>query len=905
MAGGPPLDGQRLRADLTAIARAGFSDETRSGEVLIRLKAALAAIRGQARAALEAGAEGITVARMLAEGQDELIRALYDYATKHVYYAQNPSAAERLAIVATGGYGRGALAFGSDIDLLFLMPAKQTAWGESVTEFVLYRLWDLGLKVGHATRSVSECVRLAKADMTIRTSVLEARFLWGDRALHDDLKRRFWAEVAVPPGLDFVEAKLAERERRLMPSGNSRYRVEPDVKDGKGGLRDLNTLFWIAKYVLRVETPEELVRTGFLTADELALFARAESFLWRVRCHLHALAGRAENVLSFDRQPEMARRMGYASAPDEGPTAPVERFMKDYFLTAKSVGDLTRIFSARLEETHRKRPPALSQILGFGRKRLGNGLTLENGRIGIASAPEFLREAVNLIRLFAAADAEGADIHPDALTLVSRNLARVDDALRGDGEANRLFMSLLASRRDPERILRLMNEAGLFGAFVPEFGRVVAMMQFNMYHHFTVDEHLIRAVGNVARIERGEVKDDHPLASQVIHRIEQRNALYLAMLLHDIAKGMEADHSEEGEAIARRLGPRFGLTDAETGTVAWLVRHHLAMSDTAQRRDLSDPKTIRDFAGLVQSPERLRMLLVLTVADIRAVGPGVFNHWKGQLLRTLYRETEALLSGGHAAEGRRARVQAAKTALADAIADWPAPAREAALARHYDGYWLGLDTATHLAHARFLRDRKPGPLAVATRPDPRRAATEVTVHTADHPGLIARLAGAFALAGASIVDARAFTTVDGMALDMFFVQDADQKPFDEPRRLKRLEETMLDVLTGRLSPHEKLAAKAPRPRAAAIPVPPQVTFDNEASDVATVIEVAGADRPGLLHDLALALFTERLSIHAAIITTYGEKAVDVFYVKDAFGLKIDAPRRMDAVEAALMRALAG
>ncbi|NWH09156.1 MAG: [protein-PII] uridylyltransferase [Alphaproteobacteria bacterium] len=898
------IDGIALRRDLTAVARAHDGNALLARPEVLRLfKYALHQGRDRARQHLQAGATGIATARAISLLQDVIIQALYDYTVKHVYYAQNPSDSERLSVIAVGGYGRGLLAPGSDIDLLFLFPYKQTPWGESVAEYMLYMLWDLGLKVGHATRSLNECVRLAKSDMTIRTSVLEARYLWGDKGLFEQLRARFWKEVATGSGADFVEAKLAERLERHRVSGESRYLVEPNVKDGKGGLRDLNTLFWLGKYLFRVDDPSDLVDHGLLTREEFRTFQNADAFLWLVRCHLHFLTGRAEERITFDVQRDMARALNYG---DEPGNRSIERFMKDYFLVAKEVGDLTRIFCAALEDQHRKGTPSLGRYFGFRRPvRIAPGFMAEGGRIDIEEPGVFAKDPVNLLRLFALADERGAHIHPNALKAVTRALHLIDDALRADEQANRIFLQVLTSRRDPETILRWMNEAGVLGRFIPDFGRIVAMMQFNMYHHFTVDEHLIRAVGNLARIERGEAKDQHPLADSIIHKIHSRAVLYLAVFLHDMAKGRDEDHSEEGERIAMTLGPRLGLSAADTETVAWLVRHHLLMSDVAQRRDLSDPKTVKDFVEIVQSPERLKLLLVLTVADIRAVGPGVFNGWKGQLLRSLYAAAEQAMLGGHAETSRAERVAAAKKALAARLTDWSEEEREASLSRHFDAYWLTFETPEHEAHARLMRKaaETKSALALAHESDTFRAITKVTIFTPDHPGLFSRLAGGIAVAGASIADARVFTTTDGMALDTFWIQDAESGPFTGEDRMKRLEEAIRATLAGEILPREIMDARRVRSREAAFKVEPRVIIDNDASNICTVIEVNGRDRPGLLHDLTRALFVSGLSIHSAQIATYGERAIDVFYVKNVYGHKVTEQKRLEQIEANLLEAL--
>ena len=899
------IDADALRLALTALAK-DTSDPgslRKAGLVLIK-QGFLQSRETVAQAVEKEGLSGLAAARALSALQDSIIQVIYDFATKHVYYAQNPSSAERIAIVATGGYGRGELAPGSDIDLLFVRPFKQTAWGESVIEFILYMLWDLGLKVGHATRSLAECVRLSKLDVTIRTAILEARYLWGDRGLYDDLRQKFWNEVATGNGRDFVEAKLAELKARHTRQGESRYLVEPNVKEGKGGLRDLQTLYWIGKYLYHVDDAADLVEHGVFTREEYRTFQKAEAFLWNVRVHLHYLIGRAEDRLSFDVQPALATQLGYVDV--EKPRRAVEAFMRAYFLVAKDVGDLTRIFCAALEEQHRKPRPSLSRMMpGFLKPRSpDDDFYVANSRL-TANPAIFLQEPANILRMFHIADIKGVDIHPDALRTITRSLDLITDAVRANPVANQAFLETLTSRHDPERALRLMNEAGVLGRFIPEFGHAVGLMQFNMYHHYTVDEHLIRAVGNVASIERGEHKEDNPISSDVVKRIQSRNVLYCAILLHDIAKGLPGDHSEVGAEIARSLCPRLGLSPADTTAVAWLVKNHLVMSDTAQRRDVSDPKTVRDFVDLVQSPEMLRLLLVLTVADIRAVGPGVWNGWKGQLLRELYYAAENMMMGGDQAPARGQRVLAAKAALEARLTDFTLAQREKSLSRHYDNYWLAFDESELERHARLITkaDADGHLLALEAISNDFRAVTELILYTPDHAGLFSRFAGAIAMAGGSIVDAKAFTTGDGFALDVFSVQDAEGEAFGDKERLGRLAKSIEKTLRGELRPGQLLARKAPKSRASAFSIKPKLHFDNEASRIATVIEVECLDRPGLLYDVTQAIFESGLSISTSMVATYGERAIDVFYVRDGFGHKIIHPARLEAVEQRLKKAL--
>ena len=785
---------------------------------------------------------------------------------------------------------------------MFLLPPRASKWADQVIEYLLYVLWDAGLKVGHATRTVAECLKQAKADLTIRTALIEARYLWGEQALFLEFRERFNKSIVAGSGPEFVEAKLAERDARHQRMGDSRYVVEPNIKEGKGGLRDLHTLYWIAKYLYRVNDLEELVARGVLTADEHRVFAKAQEFLWFVRCHLHALADRAEERLTIDVQGELARRLGYT---DHAGARGVERFMKHYYLVAKDVGDLTRIFCAALEDQHRRKRLVRLPRLGL-RQQMVEGFRLEGNRLAPPSEDHFAREPVAMLRLFQVAQERGLDIHPQALRQITQNLKRIDRKVREDPEANRLFMAMLTSPKDPETALRRLNEAGVFGRFMPDFGRVVAQTQHDMYHVYTVDEHTIRAIGLLAKIERGELADDHPLSNQIVHKVLSRRVLYLAVLFHDIAKGRGGDHSILGEAIANRLCPRLGLSEAETETVAWLVRWHLAMSFTAFKRDPDDPKTIADFVQLVQSPERLRLLLVLTVADIRAVGPQVWNGWKGQLLRELYYRAEEAMLGGLSGQGRKSRVEAAKAALAQELTDWPKQALERHFARGPDGFWLSADVKTHARWARMMAqaDREGAPLAIETRPQAFRAVTELTLYTSDHPGLFSRIAGAIALCGVTIVDARIFTTSDGMAIDTFMIQELDNTAVQRPDKLARLTSSIARTLAGEVRPHEILPTRRSGPaRAKVYRVVPRVLIDNNASLGHTVIEVNGRDRPGLLFDLTRALFRLNLSITTARIATYGEQAVDVFYIKDLFGHKVTHERKLAQINERLLEAL--
>ncbi|MCH8465841.1 MAG: [protein-PII] uridylyltransferase [Roseinatronobacter sp.] len=831
---------------------------------------------------------------------DVIVTTALDLVQSRLHPNPNPSEGERIAVLAVGGYGRAEMAPHSDIDLLFLVPWKVTGWVEKVIESTLYILWDLRLKVGHSSRSVNECLRLGREDVTIRTALLEHRFLMGNQALAETLRRRLWTELFAKTHADFVEAKLAERAERHTKIGNQRYMLEPNVKEGKGGLRDLQTLYWIAKYIHEVDQAQELVGLGFFRAEEYETFRAAETFLWAVRCHMHHLSGRAVEQLTFDLQVGVAERLGYS---DHGGRRGVEHFMQDYFRHATHVGDLTRIFLTELEARHVNREPILRHFF-TRRKQMRHGLKVVHIRLDIADPADFLSDPLNILRLFEEGLITGFLLHPNAMRLVAANLHLVDEKLRQNPEAQKLFLRLMLKHANPERALRRMNELGVLAAFIPEFEPIVAMMQFNVYHHYTVDEHTIQCISTLAQIERKELREELPVVSRILEEGLNRRVLYVALLMHDIGKGRPEDHSVLGAQIARRVGPRLGLKKAECDTVEWLVRYHLLMADTAQKRDIADPRTLRDFAKLVKTRERLDLLTVLTVCDIRGVGPGTWNNWKAQLLRTLYRETATALERGLEEVNREKRTDEAKRALRDALEDWPRAELRTELARHYDPFWQGLPTDTQLVFARLLQGISGDEIRIDLHPDPDRDATRACFVLSDHPGIFARFAGALALVGANIVDARTYTTKDGYATAVFWVQDAEGHPYEE-ERLPRLRKMIEKTLAGEVVAAQALADRDKvKKRERAFRLPTHISFDNEGSEIYTIIEVDTRDRPGLLFDLARTLADSNVYIASAVIATYGVQAVDTFYVKDMFGLKLHSKSKQEALERKLRAAIA-
>ena len=842
---------------------------------------------------------GLQSARALAALTDGLLGALHDYA-RTMAAASGP-----LAVVATGGYGRGMLAPFSDIDLLFITPDHPPAQTLAAVEFSLYFLWDLGLKVGHATRSVTECIAEAERDVTVRTSMIDARQIAGDTGLFDGFATRFTAACALHTA-GFIAAKQVERDLRHRRFGESPFLVEPNIKEGRGGLRDLQTLYWMTRYVFDTRIMGDLVGPhspggGILVEREAKHARRSWDFLWTVRFHLHYVAGRAEERLTFDMQPVIGARMGYTR---HGRQDGVERFMRHYFLTARDVTRTTAVLEPAIVRAALG-PPALEEQTDAA--LLEQGFVLADGKLLAAPGRDFHAEPVQMLRLLQVARDRHLQLHPLAIRALIRHERQAGE-LRGDPDAAAAFMDLLTAGQDGARWLHVLNETGFLGRYIPDWARIVGQMQFDTYHVFTVDEHTIEAVRVLDTLDRGELSEVAPIASGLMEDLQSRRALYVAALLHDIAKGRGGDHSELGADLALAIGPQLGLSAEETEMVSWLVLQHLLLSQTAFKRDIDDPKTILDVVETIQSPERLKLLLVLTVADMRAVSSRVWNGWKATLLRELYARVAEVLAGGLATTERDVRVTRAKQAIAAELADWGEAERTYFLGLGYPSYWLGFDPETHLRHARLVREARAigAPLTVQAEPLPARAVTEITVYAADHAGLFSQIAGALAVAGASIVDARIHTLTNGMALDTFWVQDAAGGAFDAPHRLAKLSVLVEQALSGRL----QLTAEIRRMgeallgrRMRAIHVPPRVVVDNRASHTHTVIEVNGRDRPGLLHDVTAAISEQGLQIASAHVTTYGVRAVDVFYVKDVFGLKVENDRKLASLRTALVAAL--
>ncbi|RUT26672.1 [protein-PII] uridylyltransferase [Asaia sp. W19] len=862
--------------------------------------------------------KGIAAATTLAQLMDGAISSLYELAR-----AATGASSDGLSLCATGGYGAGLLAPYSDIDLLFLTNTTAAPETTAQVEYMLYFLWDLGVRVGHATRSIDGCLEAAAEDLTIRTTLLDARRIVGTEALFGVFLTRLGktGETA----LSFVHEKIDEREKRHKRFGDNPYMVEPNIKEGRGGLRDLQTLNWMTHVLhdrdgieptTRLAPGEPAFTTlGLLTDQEANRARRAWNFLWTIRLHLHYIAGRADERLAFDVQPVIGGRMGYAG---HGRQQGVERFMRHYFLTTREVMRLSRILEPSIMQRLQgplREAPFISAFLSPDQAR---HFRLINDQLAPADTTSFDATPQLMVTMLDAARHDRLALHPTAIQQLIRNERRIA-SLRDDPYTMRVFLSLLMQPTEMNREharpsgadwLTILNDTGFLGALLPDWSRIVGQMQFDTYHIYTVDEHNIEAVRMLGWIEAGAMADEIPLVYDLARDMQSRRAMYVATLLHDIAKGRGGDHSVLGAEVAQQVCPQLGLDAEETETVSWLILHHLLLSQTAFRRDIDDPRTILDLADIIQSPERLRLLLLLTIADMRAVSPNVWNAWKATLLRELYMRVAEVLEGGLAATERDERVSHAKELVRDGLMQQKlAPEQvDHFLTLGYAGYWLGFDADTHIRHARLVLDSEihSAPLTIEATPIPQRDVTEITIFSADHAGLFSQIAGGLAVAGASIVDARIHTLSDGMALDTFWVQDQNGRAFETPLQLARLNALIEQALSSRLaigSELERMADQRSARRMRAIHVPPRVVIDNRASERHTIIEINGRDRPGLLYDITRTISEQSLQISSAHITTYGMRAVDVFYVRDGAGTKITSETRMADIRKALLDTL--
>ncbi len=835
---------------------------------------------------------------------DSLLKVILKNSHFHIFGSMD----YQFSLIAVGGYGRGELAPHSDLDILFLLPNKLTKNDnkkiEQVIQLILYILWDLGHTVGHSTRDINDCIEKSKSDLTISTSLLEKRFVAGNNQIFYLLNNEFNAFINNTKTLDFVNAKLKESDIRHNRFGGSRYVVEPNVKDGKGGLRDLHTLIWISKFAYKVDTISKLINIGALSKQEAILFAEAQRFLLSVRCHLHYRAKREDDRLAMDAQLEIAKSMNFKNTITH---KDVERFMKRYFLATKTVGNLTRIFCAAIETEFNK--PLRLNFLSFKKNEDIAPFTLEFGRLYSHKREILTDDPTNIIKLFFISNDNNIDIHPKTLRQITSLRRLINSKVRQNLETNKMFLDILTSEKDSTRTLRLMNEANILGQFIPEFQKIVGLMQFDMYHSYTVDEHTIFTISNLHSLRNGEFKNFAPLTSKAILEIKSYKSLFVAMLLHDIAKGKKGDHSVNGSLIASSVCPRLGLNKDETKMVEWLVLHHLLMSKTAFRYELGDPKVIKKFAKQVGSIDKLKSLLVLTVADIRGVGPDVWNDWKGALIKELYIKTYDLLKPAEEISEITEPLKTSKELLMRYLKNKGLNDIEikSYCSKFYNNYWGSFNLPSVVNHYEIFTKMKniSKKLEIFVSNDSKLKATELLVITPDHHGLFSQISGLVASSGYDIVSAKIITRSDGYALDTFFLQNKARKPIVDNNQRNKLIETITRGLEGNFNIEKALNIKWKEipARFRAVKAPIRVIVDNKTSDEYTILDIKCKNAPGVLYKITKVITSLGLQINTANVSTYGDRVVDIFYLKNAFGLKVDDNITIKKVKYSIIEAL--
>lgn len=848
-------------------------EETRR-QIIDMLRTVIGLGRDHLQAIHRNGASGEFIVKGHAALMDVVLQRIFQMIHTHPIPEK-----ESLTLVATGGYGRGELAPFSDIDLLFILPDNSHKEHDKLVERMLYCLWDLGLDIGHAVRQIDECVQQARQDLEIRTSMLESRYLAGDREQFDTYKKKLFKKVLDKDPDSFLRAKLLEQTKRHDKFGNSFFYLEPNIKENPGGLRDIQTFAWISKYRYKVDHVKDLVDREVITSQEYRVFTRSLSYLRRIRNALHYRAGRREDRLTFHHQIEISKEFGYRDRPGR---QGVEQFMRRYYQVAQQVGDLSRIFLRKYQEEHLK-------IRWWNKRRLEENFQLIGDKVALRQPEQIDAEPLLILKLFHVAQRHLKTIHSDTERLIRRRLDLIDRDFQRNQEAANIFLAILNGRQAVAWTLRRMNQLGVLGRYIPEFGRIMWQSQHDMFHVFTVDEHTLLAVAAVRQIQSGKLQEELPLSTTVLAEIDNHGLLILAVLLHDIAKGRGGDHTKEGAVIARDVCQRFGLGAEDIEMVAWLVENHLVFSRTAFRRDLGDPATITAFAEQIGNTKRLKMLFLLTMVDIRAVGPGVWTPWKATLLMQLYNfaletlEKGAFKTSDIARHAEDRRNEATKLLV---------PENDPALvAQHFDrfypDYFIQYDVRSLVDHFRAFAPLREEPMGVVFWTTPATNTTELLLHTPDHPGLMARISGALTAEGVNILSASITTTKDGMAFDSFVLQNNQGKAIESKHRLDKIEQTLISILKGKtwseaLLKNTASAVVSPSP----FRVPVSIEVDN-SMDGFTILEITSLDRVGLLFTITREVERQGLQIRTAKISTYGERAVDVFYLKDIFGLKLN------------------
>jgi [protein-PII] uridylyltransferase len=866
-------------------------------------RAYLEVIRDEAAEHHFAGASGTEVVREYTSAIDDMMRALFRYAdaehTRH--YAKLH---QKLCVVARGGYGRAELNPYSDIDLLFIHDYKRGPYAEIVTEIMLHALWDAGLIVGHGIRNARECVRMAGTDLKEKTAILDARFLAGDDAIWSELQELLVTDVLNKNQQKFFQAKLEETRERHAKYGDSIYLLEPQLKEGEGGLRDLHTALWLAKVKYKIHSVEELVQRAIITAPELREVLEARDFLFRVRNSLHFVSKRHFDQLTFEFQERIAPMLGFTP---EGSLSASAVLMRNYYQHASTILRFSEGLIARVVEGGNGR---------FGRRLLTRqirpGVVIQQNLLSISDPNLFERDPLNLMTIYADCQAHGVGLSGAAYQVVRDNLPLIDnDAMRNDPRVGATLMMILSGNRSRvAETLEAMHRAGVLGAIIPEFGNLYARVLHDLYHIYTVDRHSLVAVRELERLRSGEHKKNNPLLTEVARELDSLPLVFLALLLHDIGKGHGHDHHERGALLTAEVCRRLGLNNEEIDLVVFLVREHLAMSQVAQKGDIDDETTVGEFVREVGSIDRLKALYLLTFADMRAVAPNVYNNWRDMLLSELYMRALKVLEHGHREAVDPARRLAAvkeevKTQLAKAKA--PEDEIQKFLDEMPDRYFFTVPEDDLQLHFELMRTLGEHPLVTRHRHFPELEFSEFIVVTRDRQGLFSMIAGALTANNLNILSARITTRNTGIALDVFRVSHSGPTgavALEEDRWL-RVERDLERVITGQQD-IAALVASAHHVRHSdrkfVRRVATEVTIDNRTSEQYTVIDVFTQDRVGLLFAITHTLYKLGLRIHLARITTNADQALDVFYINDREGNKVtDIAAQRDLREKLLER----
>jgi [protein-PII] uridylyltransferase len=848
------------------------------------------------------GASGDWVVANITEMTDVLIRKLFQSLMRDL--TRTGRGKERITLVPLGGYGRGELNPYSDIDLMFLYDGKNSQPVENIANKILYFLWDMRMDVGYSVRTIPDCVEMAASDGTVKTALLDARFLAGSRLLFQDFRKTLTGQIVAKGSDAFIRAKVDEQGKRREKYGSSVYILEPNVKEGEGGLRDLHTALWVAKIKYKVTDPRELVIKGVVTEEELQQYRAALGYLWRVRNELHYLAGRKNDQLTFEAQVGLASFFGYR---DHGKVLAVEEFMRDYYLHATRVEHLSSMLVSRCAV---REEPALKILGYFIRRPVGEGFYVIRGELVIPDEKVIEEDPRRLMKIFELAQKHGVTLNIKVKSLVRANLHLVNDKFRRSKEVNSSFFNILTSGKLVAETLRTMHHLEFLHHFIPEFERLYCKVQHDLYHIYTIDIHSLFAVEEIVKLRDGVCAKELPVLTKLVNEVGRLELLLLAVLLHDIGKGEGGGHAEKGAEMVPTIARRMGLSREETERLEFLIRNHILMAHIAQRRDLHDEKMIIQFARQMEKSENLKMLYLLTYADIRAVGPDVWTEWKALLLQELYEKAFQILErGDFRLEASGERVKAVKRKVVALLEnDLPAQQVKDELKQMTTRHLLSNTPQVLAEHVKLLASLAREQIVMKVSHETESGYSNFTICTLDVPGLFSRITGVMAANGMNILGAQIHTSKNGKALDILQINSPQGFVITDEQRWKRVEENMRKVLEGKVQV-KSLVEKKQRPTLLAEKVKPRfptrVEIDNEVSEDYTVIDIYTHDKIGLLYAITSTLTTLGLYIYVSKISTKVDQVADVFYVKDIFGQKILAPDKLQEIRERLLSAIDG